>query len=276
MMIYGVVNVDIIGSRKIKNRLQFQDIVTDYLAQCNHKYSDILTAPITMTLGDEWQIVLNKPSQAYNLIHEFQQLFWKNNIELYAGIGIGEINTAIYDDVRKMDGSCFHAARSAINIARNASKYKLKYSLSKANKVFFLARPLPDDRSEDELLSFYYEAKTSHHGYAMDEVATTIEQNTAGFEQLALFDGFILERTINLIIENNEILKSKMTNKQKDVYIQYLKLGSYRKIIEQLQGEVKETIGGISQKLNSASFFTIQRNHRIVSSLLQLFCSIGA
>jgi len=102
MKLYSVVNMDIVGSRHVKDRLQLQINLGNYIDQMNKKYRSILSTPITITLGDEWQLITDKLSESYNLIHEFQQLLWKDRIEIYAGIGIGELKTPIFEDIRKM------------------------------------------------------------------------------------------------------------------------------------------------------------------------------
>ena len=275
MNIYCVANMDIVGSRRVKDREQLQNNLNSYIEQLNRKYSDILVAPITITLGDEWQFIINKPSKAYSLIHEFQQLLWRDNVELYAGIGIGELSTLVSDDVRKMDGPCFHAARDAFKIIKETNKLKSKYSISKLNRVFLLSRSSPNNNFKSDILDFYYNIETNYSWPAYQEIAISRETEDVCANRLLPNNKLILERTINLIIENNEILKSKMTHKQKKVYVAYMKLRSYRKVVEVLENTTRETIGGISQKLNSASYFTIQRNQQVVSLLLDTFCSPG-
>lgn len=271
MKLYSAVNMDIVGSRNVKDRSRLQNSLNGYIEQINLKYRDILIAPITITLGDEWQLITDKPSEAYNLVHEFQQLLWKDGIEIYAGIGIGSLRTPVYEDIRKMDGPCFHSARDAINIAKNMDKLKSRYSINKLNKVFMLTNPITDELGFN-ILDLYYTSKGRFVEAAMQETAAVMETDASCSSGL---DKLLLGRTINLIIENNEILKAKMTDKQKEVYISYIKLKSYRKVAGTVAGDSKETIGGISQKLNNASFFTIQRNHNMVSTLLDIYCSMG-
>lgn len=278
MKVYSVINIDIVGSRNVRDRDKLQADLDSYLEHINKKYFNILTCPAAITLGDEWQLITHKPSEAYNLVHEFQQLMWKDDINLYAGIGIGGLSTPVSDDIRKMDGPCFHAARNAINITKNLDKLKNKYNISKSNKIFLMSNQIEDNFGLN-FLDFYYTPKSGYNRLTVEEIAAAVDNNS-GYNMddksnLAL-DKFVLERTINLIIENNEILKSRMTRKQKDTYISYSALGSYRKVVD-IRGENhKETIGGISQKLNSASFFTIQRNQQMVSVLINIFCGMGA
>lgn len=272
MKLYGVVNMDIVGSRLVRDRRQLQTQINRYIDHINSKYRDTLACPAAVTLGDEWQLITLKPSESYNMVHEFQQLLWCDDMELYAGIGIGELSTPIADDIRKMDGSCFHIARRAINIAKNFNKFKSNYSLNKLNRVFLMTNQIPNESIDFNVLNYYFTSKASYNEDMAQEIAVARENDTGyGFSGMQI----LYERVINLIIENNEVLKAKMTKKQKEIYISYTKLRSYRKIVELGGGDSKKTIGGISQKLNNASYFTIQRNHNVVSALLDAYCKGG-
>lgn len=245
MKLYGVVTMDIVDSRKIKDRESIQLKLNQYIEELNEKYATILLAPITITLGDEWQLVTDHPWKCYDLIHQFQQLLWQDQIEFYAGIGIGLLSTPIDKDIRKMDGPCFHFARQAIDIAKHGNKKKMKKIYSKNNRVFF--------QSLDD-------ASIIDQSNTLEEAAVTVCSQT---------ESIPIVEMINILIENNEILKSNLTPKQKKVYVDYIKIGSYRKMLELNRDGVQETIGGISQKINNAEYFTIQRNHNMVTYLIK-------
>lgn len=268
MQLYSVINMDIVGSRQVRDREQLQLNLKNYICEINKKYFNILPTPASITLGDEWQLITSKPSESYNLVNEFQQLLWKNNLELYAGIGIGGLSTELAEDIRDMDGPCFHAAREAINIAKSGDKLKNKYTLNKLNRIFFLSSETYTNFGIN-ILDFYYSPKSRISVSAFREAAAVAEYHEEGGQKGLAGDQLMLERTINLLVENNEVLKARMTKKQRDIYSSYSKFGSYRKAID--SGNLKDTIGGISQKLNSAAFFTIQRNHTMVSALLNAF-----
>lgn len=271
---YSVVNLDIVGSREVKDREQLQRNLNSYIDQMNNKFNSILVSPISITLGDEWQLITSKPAEAYNLVHAFQQLLWVDNVELYAGIGIGGLSTLPDKDIRNMDGPCFHAARDAIKISKSMGNLKSKYRINKMNRIFLLTQSLSSREIDFDILEFYFNSKSIYMESVEQEVAVARETDVNYMDSVFL-NNMILEKTINLIIENNEVLKAKMTDKQKAIYISYLKQGSYRMVVESMETTTKETIGGISQKLNSASYFTIQRNHQMVSILLDSICSIG-
>lgn len=250
--------MDIVDSRNIPNREMLQQKLKKYFGVIHQKYYDSLVSQINFTLGDEWQLITSKPENCYDIIHDFQRLLWQDNVKFYSGIGIGELKTDIYEDTRRMDGSCFIMAREAINIAKQSSKKRTKYIYSKTNKVFFKS-----------IMSYVsvqnHFLKTKGNIPFNEEVAVDVVDCN---ELISLDD------IINVVIENNEILKSRLTRKQKIIYIEYMKHKSYRKIIEKNADKLNETIGGISQKLNSAEYFTIQRNHGMVKLLINLLTSI--
>ena len=238
MALYGVIILDLVGSKKSSKRNQLQITLNKNIKRFNQSYNDILAAPATITVGDEWQVLTYQPNKVYEMVEAFQRMFWMDGVDLYAGIGIGELSTALSNDIRNIDGPCFHSARAALEAAK---KQNHSWISSKRNRVFFAA-----DR---------------HAELFAHEIAATSEGMAAEFYGFAN----LLPEVINNIIENNEILKSKMTANQKQIYLHYLQYGSYRKIAEETD---KKSISNISERLNSAEVFTIQRNGYMVEKLL--------
>lgn len=239
MSLYGVVIFDLVGSRRSDKRNELQLRLNNNINKFNDRYKEILAAPAAVTLGDEWQVITHMPAKIYDIVETFQHMFWSDDIELYAGMGIGSLSTSLVNDIRNMDGPCFHHARQAVESAKNVT--------SKRNKVYFAV----DETGRD---SFNL------------EIAATSEELAADINFL---HSITLNELVNVIIENNEILKSKMTFNQKQIYLAYLKYGSYRKIVEQTE---KKSISNISKRLNSAEVFTIKRNGEVIESLLAYYC----
>lgn len=196
-MQYGVVIFDIVGSRKISARHDLQENLQKKISFFNQKHNNMLAVPAAVTLGDEWQVLTHRPAKLYEITELFQHLFWPDQISIYAGMGIGTLSTALSQDIRNMDGPCFHHARQALETAK-----KQNHSLSTR-------------------------------------------------ESVAAYNKISTDELINLLIENNEILKSKMTANQKEIYLQYLEYGSYRKITEKTN---HKSIGNISERLNTGKF----------------------
>ena len=242
MTVYGVAIFDLVGSRKVTARNQLQLHLKDNINKFNRQFGSILAVPAGITLGDEWQVLTHEPTKLYHIVETFQQMFWPHNIDLYTGIGIGPVSTILDKDIRTMDGPCFHHARQAVEIAKRQNHNRIT---SKRNKVFFFT-------------------DHSNPGSFAQEIAASRE-SSAAYHSLSVS----IPELINVIIENNEVLKSKMTANQKEIYLQYLQYGSYRKIVEKTE---KKSISNISDRLNQAEIFTIQRNGSVIESLLSQYC----
>ncbi|MBE6050881.1 MAG: hypothetical protein E7214_09600 [Clostridium sp.] len=240
-MIYSVINMDIVGSRKLKDRVSIQDSLKLYFDELNIKYSDVLATNITFTLGDEWQIILKSPEESYNIINEINIYLQSLNIKSYSGIGFGTISTKIYNTTSEMDGEAFIYARKALNIAKG----KGNNLNSKLNKVFFKANPCYFFKEED---SFKEVALTS-----LDEEASTVGS---------------LNNIINVLIENTEILFNKITPKQLETILFYENLKSYSKMVDE---GVANSKSSISQKLNAAEYFVFNNNKKYIKQLLSLY-----
>ncbi|MGG7177654.1 SatD family protein [Clostridium paraputrificum] len=239
MNIYSVINMDIVGSRKLFNRERIQEEIIRYFDILNFKYKDILVAPINITLGDEWQIVLNSPEKSYSIYNEIRLYLAKKSIITYCGIGIGSISTAEYNSSTKMDGEAFISAREALNITKNKRN---KYIHSKANRVII--------RTSQSLYTFME---------SVSEIAVTNYSSVPTKESISSID------IINILIENNEILFNNITDKQLEAIELYEKYGSYNKIIEAKEANSKSSI---SQRLNKAEYFVFKNNAKAIGELI--------
>lgn len=114
---------DIKSSKHLKNRESFQYKLIDTLKEANLKFSDIISSPFIITLGDEWQGLLSFPCNYSDIISFFCSRL--DPVEFYCGIGIGQISIHDFElTVNQLDGPSFYNARNAIKIAK-----RKKYSL---------------------------------------------------------------------------------------------------------------------------------------------------
>jgi hypothetical protein len=110
---YVAIIGDVVRSRSIERRGEFQDRIARCFAVLNRKSGAALASPYTITLGDEFQAVYRRAdgviADAVRLLHalypERVRLAW----------GIGSIATPINPDAALgMDGPAFHLARDGI------------------------------------------------------------------------------------------------------------------------------------------------------------------
>lgn len=251
MRLFSVINIDMAGSRKLKNRQVIQEELKTYIQKINVELKEILLAPIAITLGDEWQIILKDPSKSYYVINKFQGFLRKKNINIYAGISVGDISTNIYDDTASMDGECFIKAREALNIAKNKNRYYNKELNSKKNNIFFNA----------EEVSFVNEFMKKNLTFSEVALTTSCEKE---------YD-LSINKVINTLIENNEVLKNKITDKQLEIIELYEELGSYNNIVKQRPNVSK---ADISQKINASNYSVINNNNFIIETLISSYCKM--
>lgn len=107
---YVAIIGDIVGSRKIKNRNELQNRLNSILKEINNEYSHVIAADFLITLGDEFQGLLESSEYLFEIVDKIR--FSMYPVKLRVGVGIGTIDTEV---VRHMaigaDGPAFHYAR---------------------------------------------------------------------------------------------------------------------------------------------------------------------
>lgn len=120
-MIYLVLIGDIVASKAIRNRSQFQSQFETVLEQASQQYRPILISPLTLTIGDEFQAVLGGTANLFQLIAFVEQQM--SSVAFRFGFGLGAIVTEINTQrAIGMDGPAFHFARQAVELARKEEK----------------------------------------------------------------------------------------------------------------------------------------------------------
>ncbi len=104
---------DIKQSRSLSNRNEIQKRLKAILDCINKTYANDISASFTITLGDEFQGLLESGANVMRIITEIERCMYP--VKIRFGIGIGEITT---DIVREMaigaDGPGYHKARAAL------------------------------------------------------------------------------------------------------------------------------------------------------------------
>lgn len=123
---------DVISSKKIVERDKFQEILADILQKINEQFSQNIISNLTITLGDEFQGLVNDTMAALlivDLIHLELRLKTKAEINseiiLRWGIGIGEMSTPILNQQQSIgsDGPAYWFARKAIEDIHQRNDY---------------------------------------------------------------------------------------------------------------------------------------------------------
>jgi Trp operon repressor len=138
---YCAIIGDIVNSRNIENRADVQYQLEDILKYINMKYKDSIVAKFTITIGDEFQCLLNEPKSVLNIIDYIKMNLYP--VKIRFGIGLGEMSTEIKVFALGSDGPAYHLAREAIeDIKQSDIKYEqpvrdtMIYATNKENNQF--------------------------------------------------------------------------------------------------------------------------------------------
>ncbi len=109
---------DVVHSRELpgRERHEVQLDLEQLAATINQRYRRAIAARFLVTLGDEFQGVLKQADILPDLIWDVERSL--ANAEARIGIGFGTLNPPFKRVALGMDGSAFHAARQAIELAR--------------------------------------------------------------------------------------------------------------------------------------------------------------
>ncbi len=124
-MQYMTMICDIKNSRLIEDREAVQYKLIETLKKANTNFASAIASPFIIVLGDEWQGLLNYPTDYMPIID-----FFHNNlqdIDFYCAIGVGDITIHNFElTVNQLDGPSFYKARNALETAKK-NNYSLVY-----------------------------------------------------------------------------------------------------------------------------------------------------
>lgn len=137
---YLALIADVIDSKMVQERLDLQKQVEKTLQKMNELFGDYLASRFTLTLGDEFQALLEVNAPVFQIIDTLRSEL--NPTQLRFGIGLGEIVTAI-DPLQSVgaDGPAYWNARAAINFVHQKNDYgntQIYFLSGKENQDFFV------------------------------------------------------------------------------------------------------------------------------------------
>ena len=137
---YLALIADVIDSKMVQERLDLQKQVEKTLQKMNELFGDYLASRFTLTLGDEFQALLEVDAPVFQIIDTLRLEL--NPTQLRFGIGLGEIVTAI-DPLQSVgaDGPAYWNARAAINFVHQKNDYgntQIYFSSGKENQDYFV------------------------------------------------------------------------------------------------------------------------------------------
>lgn len=112
---------DIIESKKLVDRYEWQKKLSTVLESVNTRYTSSISSRFMITLGDEFQGLLHDGSHVMEIIEFIQIEMYP--LQIRFGIGIGKIETEINQLIPfGADGSAYHNARKMIDELKKTEK----------------------------------------------------------------------------------------------------------------------------------------------------------
>ncbi len=117
---YIAVIADMVGSRTIvrSKRRALQKQFATLIANLNQEYREAIVSKFVITLGDEFQGLLNSTNMIPDLIWRLERELPEREFRM--GIGLGTLDTPLQEYAINIDGPALHAARAAIDHAKKA------------------------------------------------------------------------------------------------------------------------------------------------------------
>ena len=118
---YLVLIGDMVGSKAQRDRNSLQRSFAETLQKAQKKYGTAFISPLTLTIGDEFQAVLEKSDDLFSLLTFIETQL--DGVQFRYGMGLGGIDTDINSQQAiGMDGPAFHRARAAIEQAKKEQR----------------------------------------------------------------------------------------------------------------------------------------------------------
>lgn len=202
---YFVIIGDIVQSRKIKDRAKVQQIFAQAIADLGQHFEETFLSPPTLTIGDEFQAVLQTTSDLFLLIHQFEIAM--NPVQVRFGLGLGQIDTPINRQAAiGMDGSAFHNAREAIELARRFNRKYLLISSDKKNqnKAWELLINWIDLHLQNWSIEKLRILTMHRQGKRQKEIAQSLKMSQPAISQ------HITKPLFSLLVESEKFLESQL------------------------------------------------------------------
>lgn len=186
---YCVVIGDISKSRELRDRAAIQERFKAAIEEINQRFTDSIVSKFLLTIGDEFQGVLNDAAKSYDVIVAMRELLYP--VEFVFGVGVGTITTEIAPEAIGMDGPAFYNARAALEEGKEDG-YEVRYrGVSESfdyliNAMLVLIEALKRDWTEHQfkVISIYRE--TSNQA----EVARRLEVSRSAISQILAAAGW--------------------------------------------------------------------------------------
>ncbi|MET1249162.1 SatD family protein [Sporolactobacillus sp. STCC-11] len=126
---YIAVIGDLVNSKEIDDRQNVQQKMKTTLNEINTIYDEDLASKFMITLGDEFQGLLQIGNHAFEIIERIERELYPSKVRF--GIGVGQITTTIDRDIPLgADGPAYYRARKMIDELKAMEKKKMESKLT--------------------------------------------------------------------------------------------------------------------------------------------------
>lgn len=190
---YLALIADVIDSKIVQERFDLQKQVEKTLQKMNELFGDYLASRFTLTLGDEFQALLEVDAPVFQIIDTLRLEL--NPTQLRFGIGLGEIVTDI-DPLQSVgaDGPAYWNARAAINFVHQKNDYgntQIYFSSGKENQDFFVNALIASGEairsgwrdSQEEILLNLLKRSVYSESFSQQELAQSLAINPSALSK---------------------------------------------------------------------------------------------
>ena len=190
---YLALIADVIDSKMVKERFELQKQVEKTLQKMNELFGDYLASRFTLTLGDEFQALLEVDAPVFQIIDTLRSELTPTQLRF--GIGLGEIVTAI-DPLQSIgaDGPAYWNARAAINLVHQKNDYgntQIYFSSGKENQDFFVNALIASGEairsswrgSQEEILLDLLKRCVYSENFSQQDLAQSLEINPSALSK---------------------------------------------------------------------------------------------
>ena len=184
---------DVIDSKMVQERFDLQKQVEKTLQKMNELFGDYLASRFTLTLGDEFQALLEVDAPVFQIIDTLRSELTPTQLRF--GIGLGEIVTSI-DPLQSIgaDGPAYWNARTAINLVHQKNDYgntQIYFSSGKENQDIFVNALIASGEairsswrgSQEEILLDLLKRCVYSENFSQQDLAQSLEINPSALSK---------------------------------------------------------------------------------------------
>ncbi len=162
---YAIIVGDVVKSGKIIDRTQYWEMLQKVTNKVNKNYREEFYAPMTILKGDEVSAVLNDLSSVYNIMRDFQELFYPYQIR-FASV-YGNVDVALdTKNASLIDGPAFWKANDCLEDIKKEKRYfKFEFGSESTDAMLTTIANLVThiknswSKSEKEIIDLYEKTK---------------------------------------------------------------------------------------------------------------------